>query len=157
MKERHFSLDPQEQSRTMKILQLIFGIICILVTVYYLFAGILFNQSGISVWVAFSFLLLFGVYQIMAGFGKTKKYFAVSGNNITFKQHAILPAFTTGSGDISRIELFPLSINFQLKNKRNIRLRFGISYPEIIDPVKQEVIEFAGKNNIPFEVMDEDI
>jgi hypothetical protein len=93
----------------------------------------------------------------MSGLGKTKKYFRLNQNSILFKQHSVLPITDLQSDKIDKIELYPLSIKFILKNSRKIKFRFGISYPEIIDPVKQEVIGFAEDHGIPWIEVPEEI
>ncbi|HBE41793.1 MAG TPA: hypothetical protein DDW27_11430 [Bacteroidales bacterium] len=157
MKENYLSLDPHDQQGIMKILQVIFGIICIAVTLYYIITGIRSDQSRLTVWIGILFLLIFGIYLILSGLGKTKKYFRTRQNSISFKQHSVLPAVSLLASNIERIEIYPLSIKFFIKGRNKFIFRFGISYPEIIDPVKQEVIGFAGSKNIEIEIMDEEI
>ena len=157
MEEKHLSLDPQDQPRIMKVFQLIFGVMCIIVAFYYFISGIDSDLSGITLWITIIFLLLFGIYQIMAGTGKTKKYFSISGDLISYKQHSFLPGTRIQSAEIEKIILHPLSIIFHLWKGKKYRFRFGISYPEIIDPVKQNVIDFAESFKIPFEVVEDEM
>ena len=157
MKEKYFDLDPDNKTQLVKILQIIFGILCIASTLYYLFSGIISGASKIALLTALFFLVLFGIYQIMSGLDKTKKYFRLIPNSISFKQHSVLPVTEIQADIIDKIELFPLSIKFFLKNSKKIKFRFGISYPEIIDPVKQEVIGFADDHGIPWVEVPEEI
>ncbi|NLA49948.1 MAG: hypothetical protein GX876_10870 [Bacteroidales bacterium] len=157
MKSKYVSLEPHDQPRIMKVLQIIFGAICIIVFFYYLIYGTGSTRSGIKLWTAIVFLLFFGIYQIMAGLGKTKKYFIASADEIKYKQHSFLPCVKLTSVEIGRIIFHPLSIIFQLKKGSRYRFRFGISYPEVIDPVKQNVIEFAESHNISFEIADDEM
>ena len=157
MKEKYFDLDPDNKTQLVKILQVIFGILCIAATLYYFFSGILSGASKITLLIALLFLLFFGIYQIMSGLGKTKKYFRLTHESISFKQHSVLPVTDIQSDNIDKIELYPLSIKFLLKNSKKIKFRFGISYPEIIDPVKQGVIGFAEDHSIPWIEVPEEI
>ena len=157
MKEKYFDLDPNNKTHLVKILQIIFGILCIATTLYYTLTGIFSGATNTTLWMAIVFLVLFGIYQIMSGLGKTKKYFRLNQNSISFKQHSVLPVTDLQSDNIDKIELYPLSIKFFLKNSRKIKFRFGISYPEIIDPVKQEVIGFAEDHDIPWIEVPEEI
>ena len=157
MKEKYFDLDPHDQLPAVKILQIIFGILCITATVYYILTGLISSTSNTTLWVAVVFLVFFGIYQILSGLGKTKKYFRLTQKNLTFKQHSVLPAIDIPADKIDKIELFPLSIKFILKTTRKIKFRFGISYPEIIDPVKQEVISFAENHGISWIEVPEEI
>jgi hypothetical protein len=93
----------------------------------------------------------------MAGLGKTKKYFTISADEINYKQHSFLPGVKITAGKIDRITFHPLSIMFQLKKGSRYRFRFGISYPEIIEPVKQNVIEFAESHNISLEIIEDEM
>jgi len=157
MKEKYFDLDPDNKTQLVKILQIIFGILCIAATLYYFFSGIISGASKITLLTALLFLLFFGIYQIMSGLGRTKKYFRLTHNSISFKQHSVLPVTDIQSDNIDKLELYPLSIKFFLKNSKKIKFRFGISYPEIIDPVKQEVIGFAEDHSIPWIEVPEEI
>ncbi len=157
MERKKIDLDPDSKTKFVKLLQIIFGIFCIIATMYFLISGRHPGTSITNLLVASIFLLLFGIYQIMSGFGKTGKYFLVTQSSISFKEHSLLPFKEIPSDKIEKIELYPLSIKFLLKDSKKIRFRFGISYPEIIDPVKQEVIGFAGDHGIPWIEVPEEI
>ena len=157
MEGKKISLDPDSKTQFAKLLQIIFGIFCIIASIYFLISGYHPGTSIVTLLVAAVFLLLFGIYQIMAGLGKTKKYFQVTQSTISFKEHSVLPVKEIPSDKIEKIELYPLSIKFLLKDSKKIRFRFGISYPEIIDPVKQEVIGFAEDHSIPWNEVPEEI
>jgi len=157
MEGKKISLDPDSKTQFAKLLQIIFGIFCIIASIYFLISGYHPGTSIVTLLVAAVFLLLFGIYQIMAGLGKTQKYFLVKHSGISFKEHSILHVKEIPSDKIEKIELYPLSIKFLLKDSKKIRFRFGISYPEIIDPVKQEVIGFAEDHSIPWNEVPEEI
>lgn len=157
MESKYLSLEPHDQHGIMKVLQIIFGAVCIIVSFYYFIYGSGSDKSGIKLWIAIFFLLLFGMYQIMAGLGKTRKYFITMHGGINYKQHSFLPGVKIAAGEIDKITFHPLSIVFQLKKGNRQRFRFGISYPEVIDPVKQNVIEFAESHNISLEIVEDEI
>ncbi len=157
MEEKNINLDPHVQLRIVKTIKIIFGIICNIVACYYFISVIGSDKSRFSFWVAIAFLLLFGNYQIMAGAGKTNKYISISGDLISFKQHSFLPCRKIRSADIKRIFIHPLSIIFYLHNGKKFKFRFGLSYPEIIDPVKQNVIEYSGLMKIPLKIVEEEL
>lgn len=157
MTDKYFSLDYHENPKLVKISQLVFGVICVAATLYYIISTLKAEQSTLAIWVAIVFLCLFGIYQIMAGLGKTQKYIKIARGRISFKQHSTFPVTGIESSGIEKIEFHPLSIIFYLKRGKRFKFRFGISYPEIIDPVKQEVISFANTNEIPFEVIEDEI
>lgn len=156
MAEKYYSLEGTRKSKPMKTVQMVFGVICEVATVYYLISAIKSEGFNLTLLAAVTFLFLFGIYQILSGMGKTEKYFKINNGMISFRQHSVLPAVSLLASNIERIEIYPLSIKFFIKGRNKFIFRFGISYPEIIDPVKQEVIGFAGSKNIEIEIMDEE-
>jgi len=157
MVENNFPLDPFKNSRIIMILQFILGIACIAVAVFWIIFNIRASLTDIKIWAAVIFLILFGSYQLMGGLGKTDKYIITAPGMIRIKQHSALPAISVIPDYIDKIEIYPLSVQFYRKNHRKIKFRFGLSYPEIIDPVKQEIILFAEHNNIQIDIIDEDL
>jgi hypothetical protein len=157
MEKKVFLLEPKDNPKVVRIFQIIFGIICITITLYWIIFKIRSLNSDPTQWITIIFLVSFGVYQILAGSGKTLRYIETGPDRIVLKQNSFLPRIITRSTDLERIEFFPLNINFHLKNRKKITLRFGTSYTEIIGPVEEAVIEFAELNKIPFEVMTEEM
>jgi hypothetical protein len=157
MENKYFSLEPKENPRTVRIFQLAMGVICIAIAVFWIVFKIKSSESDNTLWVTIAFLVLFGIYEILAGTGKTTKYIKTGPDRIVLKQYSILPHIELLYVDIEKIELYPLSIIFYLKNRKRISMRFGLNYTEIIEPVKNEIIEFAVVNEIPLEVMKEEL
>ena len=157
MEKKLFFLEPVETSKFARIFQIILGILCIIIAIYWLIYSIQSVKTDTTLWITIAFLTLFGVYQLLAGSGKTKKYISTEPDKIVLKQNAVLPAVELKPGDMDKIELFPLSVHFRIKNKTSIRFRFGLTYPEIIEPVKNEIVEFADLNRIPLEIKDEEL
>lgn len=157
MKEKFFPLEPPENGKLIKILRILLGIACIAIAVFWIIFSIKSKRTDGTLLAASVFLVLFGIYQIMAGFGKTARYIKTGRDRIEFKQHSALPAVELLSADIESIDLYPLSIQFHLKNRKKKIMRFGLSYAEIIDPVKQEIMAFAELNKIPLEIVEEEL
>lgn len=157
MEKKIFLLEPKENSRVVKIIQIIFGITCIVISAYWMLFNIRSLNTNQSLWITLAFLVAFGTYQILAGSGKIKKYIEAGSEKIILKQNSFLPRTEIWASDLDRIEFFPLNINFLLKNNRKVTLRFGTIYTEIIVPVEDAVIEFAELNKIPFEVKGEEL
>jgi len=157
MENKYFLLEARDNSRIVYIFHLILGIICILIAIFW----IVFNLSSLKTentfWITIIFLIIFGLYEILAGLGKTLKFIEILPGSIIIKQHSVLPKIEIQASDIEKIEIFPLSIVFSLKNRGRNILRFGISYPEIIIPAKEAVTEFAEINSISVEIKDEEI
>lgn len=157
MDKKVFLLEPKENSGVIKIFQLVLGIFCIGISIFWAVFYFRSQKPEGRMWITIIFLAGFGFYQVMAGLGKTTRYIGTGPDKIILKQNSFLPAIELKSGDIEKIEMYPLSINFHLKNRKHSILRFGIMYPEIITPVKDATAEFADMNQIPLEEKDEEI
>ena len=151
MEKRYFSLEIKENSRLVKIFQIVFGILCIGIAVYWIIFNINSGKKDSNLWITVVFLTGFGGYQVLSGLGKTARYIETEQDELVLKQNSILPGIKLKAIDIEKIEIFSLSLVFLLKNHRKIILRFGVTYPEVIDPAKEGIADFAEKNNIPLE------
>jgi len=156
MEKKLFYLEQHESTKFTNAFHVVLGILCIVIALYWLIFNFSMVKAGGSLWITLVFLVLFGIYQILAGTGKTKKYISTEPEKIVLKQNSVLPPVELKPSDIEKIELFPLSIYFRMKGRSSIRFRFGLSSPEIIEPVKTEIEEFAGLGNIPMETKDEE-
>jgi hypothetical protein len=157
MEKKLFFLEPGESSKVTKIFQIILGVLCIIIAIYWFIFNLKSVKTDTTLWITIAFLILFGVYQLLAGIGKTRKYIITGPEKIVLKQNAVLPPMELKATELEKIELFPLSISFRIKNHGKTRFRFGLSYHEIIEPVKNEIVEFAELNKIPLEVIDEEL
>lgn len=157
MEKKLFLLETQDPSRIMRIIQIIFGILCIGVAFFWLIYNFKSLKTDKTLWITIVFLTGFGFYQVMAGLGKTSKYIETSAEKIVLKQHSFLPKIDIKPVEIEKIELYPLSICFCLEKKKKFILRFGLTYTEIIEPVRKAVTEFAGLNNITYEIKREEL
>jgi hypothetical protein len=157
MKKMTILLETKDNSRIVRILQIIFGIVCIILAIFW----VVFNFSTIkgngSAWITILFITSFGTYQILSGLGKTTKYIQTDYQKIIIKQHAVLPAVVLKASDIEKIDLYPMSTWFILKTGRKIILRFGASFPEIIKPAEDSIIDFGSSNGIKVEVKKEEM
>lgn len=157
MERKHFLLDHKENPRFIRIVQIIFGILCIIIGLYW---AIFHTDSLVTdptLWITVTFLAGFGTYQIAAGLGKTSKYIDFEADRIIMKHISFLPESEMKSTDIEKADIYPLSICFLLKGRRKKILRFGLSNTEIINPVKDAVVHFAEVNGIATEEKKEEI
>jgi putative Mn2+ efflux pump MntP len=157
MEKKYFLLEVKENTRAIKIIQIIFGIICVATAIFWVIHNLLSLKSDSTLWITIIFLSGFGTYQVFAGFGKTERYVETGPEKIILKQSSLFPKIELRASDIEAVEIFPLSIMFRLKNKKKIIFRFGLSNTDIINPVKDEVVDFAGLNSIHFEEKKEEI
>jgi hypothetical protein len=157
MEKKYFSLETKENPRAVKIIQIVFGIICIATAIFWVIHNLKSMKSDSTLWITIIFLSSFGVYQVLAGLGKTERYIETGPEKIVLKQNSFLPKIELNAHDIDAVEIFPLSILFRFKNKKKIIFRFGLSNTEIINPIKDEVVDFAEMNSIPVEEKKEEI
>jgi len=151
MEKKHFPLEAKDNSKFTRIFQIIFGILCIAIALYWAIFQFKSLEADPTMWITMIFLVGFGSYQVAAGFGKIKKFIDIEAERITLKQNSFLPKIDILPSDLQRIEIFPLSICFCMTKNKKMILRFGLSFTEIINPVKDAVTEFAGLNGIPIE------
>jgi hypothetical protein len=107
-------------------------------------------------WITVLFLAGFGVYQIWAGAGRAKRFIEVGNEKIVLRKSSLLPREEISASEIKKIEVFPLNLIFYLHNGRKRVLRFGTTYADIIDPVKDAVEQFADLHNISLETIREE-
>ncbi len=157
MEEKNFSLELRDSSHITKVFQIVLGILCIGISIYWIIFNIKSLKADTTLWITIFFLVCFGIYQILAGTGKTKKFIETGPDKIRLKQNSVFPAVILQPGDIEKIELFPVSIVFTMKRGGKIILRFGLTYTEIIQPVKDEIMLFAQKHNLKYEEVAEEI
>jgi Zn-dependent protease with chaperone function len=154
---KHFYLGAGENNRITKIFRIIFGVVCIVVAVFWLIFNINSVKSDGMLWITIVFLTGFGFYQIWSGFGLATRFIEIAPENIRLKKNSVLPPIVIAGADLERIEIFPLNVIFYLKTSKNILLRFGTTYHEDNEKILDEIIRFAESNNIPFEVIEEEL
>jgi hypothetical protein len=157
MEKKYFFLESKENPRAMKIIQIVFGIICIVLAIVWIFYNFKSLRNDSTLWITIIFLTGFGSYQVLAGLGKTDRYIETCPEKIVLKQNSFLPKIEIKACDLDVIEIFPLSILFRFKNKKKLIFRFGLSNTDIINPVKDEVVDFAELNSIHIEEKKEEI
>ncbi|NSW93331.1 MAG: hypothetical protein HPY62_01325 [Bacteroidales bacterium] len=156
MEKKYYSIEVHKSNKLTRVFQLLFGIICIIVALIW----IVFNFKNVSsVWsliVTILFLLAFGYYQIISGLGKGEKFIEFHSDRIRLKRNSVLPAEVIKAMETRKIEIYELSVVF-VKEKGRLILRFGTTYTDSIDAVKQEIISFAEDNKIPVEYIREEV
>jgi hypothetical protein len=157
MEKKHFPLEAKESSKFTRLFQIIFGILCILISLYWVFFQFSSLNADSTLWITIFFLVGFGAYQIAAGLGKIRKFIEIETDRIVLKQNSFLPKIYLKPSDLEKIDIYPLSIWFCMGKKKKMILRFGLNYIEIIEPVKEAVKEFAGLNGISVQMMKEEI
>lgn len=157
MDKRTILLENTENSRLVNIIRILFGVICILLAAGWVFFNLTSARSELTIWITIVFLASFGVFQVLAGAGKTIKFITISDEMIELKQHSVFPAVKIPADELASIEIHPLSIIFFLKKGDRHILRFGITYTESIVPVKEAVIEYASVKSIGIEDREDEL
>lgn len=157
MGKQYFSLELNENNKVTKILRILFGVVCVAVSIFWLIFNIKSLKSDGTLWITIIFLSGFGFYQIWAGLGYATKFIEIGSDYIRLKKSAMLPATLISAGNIEKIELFPLNVIFFLKSRQKTLLRFGTTYPERMELTKNALIEFASSNNINLEFISEQL
>jgi len=157
METKYFSLGQAENSKMVKILQVVFGIMCIGIAVFWLIFNLRsINAAGTS-WVTVIFVGGFGFYQIYSGLGYSKRFIEIDADKICIKKNIMLPATDISAGELEKVELFPFNIIFFLKTRKRVVLRLGASYQETNEKIKDEILTFGELNSINVEFVEEKI
>jgi hypothetical protein len=157
MKTEYFSLGPLENSSAIKVIRILFGIVCVAIAFFWLIFNFRAVNADRMLWITVLFLTGFGVYQIWAGAGRAKRFIEIGNGKIVLRKNSFLPRQEMSASEIKKIEVFPLNLIFYLHNGRKRVLRFGTTYIDIIDPVKDSVEQFADLHNISLETISEEI
>jgi hypothetical protein len=157
MGEKYFTLGSVENSRLVRIIQIIFGVVCFAVAIFWLTFNTRSLKADGTLWITIIFLSGFGFYQIWSGLGRATRFIEIGSDYIRLKKNPILSPVEMPAAAMERIELFPLNLIFFLKSKKRILLRFGTTYHETNEKVKDEIFGFAETNKIPLEIMQEEL
>lgn len=157
MEKKYFLLEHRDDSRIVVIFRIVLGILCLAIAAYWAIFNLKAGDANAGLWVTIIFLSAFGLYQIMWGLGKTVKYIEIARDFIKLKNNTFFPRVELKASDIQKIEIFPLSLCFYSAVKGKIILRFGITFTDVINPVKDAITDFAEANNIACEEMKEEL
>jgi len=157
METKYYSLGPSENSTTLKIIRILFGLVCLAIAVFWIVFNIRSVKADRTLWITVMFLSGFGLYQVLAGLGRTSRFIGIGSDKIFLKKNSLLPVKEMSASEIKKIELFPLNLIFYLNPGRKTVLRFGTTYTDNIDPIKSKIELFASGNKIYLEIKREEI
>jgi len=157
MEKKYFLLSSVENNRVIRIIQIVFGIVCLAVAIFWLIFNIRSLKTEGTLWITIIFLSVFGLYQVWSGLGKATRFIEISSDGIRLKRTIILPAVEMSIGDIQKIEIYPFNLIFILKAKKRLILRFSTTYQETNEKVKDELLVFGELNSIDVEFVEEKI
>jgi energy-coupling factor transporter transmembrane protein EcfT len=152
MEDKYFSLELNKANRFTRIFQLVFGIICSVIAVIWLILNLSTLKSNGSLWITIIFLFGFAFYQINSGIGRADKFIEIGQTVIKLKKNSLFPPQELRAADIDKTEIFPLNIIFFMKSGKTVILRFGTTFTDIIDPVKEAIDNYCNRNNLKLEI-----
>ena len=156
MEKVFFSLEIRDNNRLTRLFQLIFGIICIAIAIFWLVYNFKSVESDWTLWITVLFLIGFGAFQVWSGFGYSERFIETGPERIRLKQNSILPAINMGPENIEVIEIYPLKVIFRIKGKAKILFRLGVTETEKADRIKDEIIRFCDETAVPLEIKNEE-
>jgi len=156
MENKYFTLSSVENNRFIKLIQIIFGIACFAIALYWISFNIKSIKADKSMWITIVFLSGFGFYMIWAGLGKAVRFIEMGSDTIRIKKTILLPASEFSAGEIQKIEIYPFSIRFFIGSKKNI-LRLSSTWYETNANIKDEILNFADNNGIQIKFIEEEL
>jgi hypothetical protein len=157
MGKKYFALSSVENNKVVKIIQVVFGLVCLIIAIFWLIFNIRAMKADGTLWITIIFLTGFGLYQVWAGLGKAIRFIEIDSDKIRLKKTILLPVVELSAEDIEKIDIFPLNLIIYLKAKKKIILRFSTTYYETSEKVKDEILRFAELNAINAEFVEEKI
>ena len=155
MENKYFLLSSAENNKVVRIIQIVFGLVCLAVAVFWLVFNIRSLQTNGTLWITIIFLSVFGLYQIWSGLGRATRFIEIGSDSIRLKKTIILPAARMQAEEIRKIEIYPFNLIFILKAEKRIILRFSTTYQETNEKVKDELLVFGELNSIEVEFVKE--
>jgi hypothetical protein len=156
MDKGYFPLGDTEDNKPVRILKIAFGIACVLMAVYWVYYNLSILKAAGTLWISIIFLAVFGIYMIWSGLGRAVTYIIID-TTIKIKKTALASPVLLSSSDITKIDIFPLSIAFMLGSGKKFLLRLGTVHYETNEKIIDELIKFAETYSIPFEIKEENI
>jgi hypothetical protein len=157
MAKKYYALSSVENNKLVKIIQIVFGIVCFSVAVFWLVFNIRSLKTDGTLWITVIFLTGFGFYQVWSGIGKATRFIEISEKLIRLKKTIILAPVDIHAGEIQKIDIYPFNLIFFLKSQKKIILRFGASYQETNEDVKDDILVFGDENSIEVEIVEEKV
>jgi hypothetical protein len=155
MEKKYFPLGGAQNNKLVKIIQIVFGLACLAIAVFWLIFNIRSLKADRTLWITIIFLSGFGFYMIWSGLGMAIRFFEINSDKIRLKKSILFPAIVIPAAEISKIELYPFNLIFILKSEKKITLRFGATYQETNEKIKDEILSFAESNSIDSELVEE--
>lgn len=148
MEEQTILMGEREDKLLVRIIVIIFGILCIFTGGWWAIFLIRYPDNEKIFWAGSIFLLLFGIYQIYAGLGFARRYVTRKNGVIIIRQNGLLPARKIQSGNITQLEIRNHDMVFHMNDSTRFRVKLGLKYPDLGQRVSVFIMEYAEANKI---------
>jgi hypothetical protein len=155
MEKRYFTLGAVDSNKLVKLIQIVFGIVCIGLALFWLIFSVRSLKSDPTLWITVLFLTGFGLYEIWAGLGRATRFIEIGSGKIRLKKNVLMPPIEILAQDIKKLELFPLSLVFYLKSGKQILMRFGTTYHETNEEIVDALLLFTETYNLDLEIKED--
>ncbi|MDZ7739778.1 MAG: hypothetical protein U5K32_12070 [Bacteroidales bacterium] len=148
MDKQTILLGEKEDKPLVKIMVIIFGIMCIITAGWWTVFLIRYPDNENIFWAGSIFLLLFGLYQLLSGLGYTKRYISRTNGELLIRQNSLMPVKNLQASQLRQLEIRSMDMVLHGHNSSRLRIKLGIRYPDLGQQVKEFVIRWAEDNNI---------
>ncbi|HDZ41632.1 MAG TPA: hypothetical protein ENH59_08140 [Bacteroidetes bacterium] len=148
MSEQTISLGEREDKPLVRIMIVIFGLLCIFTAGWWTVFLVKYPDNEKIFWAGSIFLFLFGIFQVYSGLGYAKRYVKRENGNITLRQNSLLPAKKVSSDQIRQLEIRSYDMVLHRNDLPRIRIKLGLRYPDLGQKVRDFIIDYAEENNI---------
>jgi len=151
MEARKISLDLHDNTKFTRFFQVVFGIFCLAVSVWFLFKLFETQTLAGANTIAVVFLFLIGVWELASGFGFTGKYIIVSGESLTLKHNNFSKPLVVKPADLEMVIFKPVSFVFVFRSGEKTTIKLGIYYRERSVEILESIEEFCKINQVSVE------
>ena len=148
MEEQTILMGEREDKLLVRIIVIIFGIMCIFTAGWWAIFLIRYPDNEKIFWAGSIFLFLFGIYQVYAGLGFARRYVTRKKGVIIIRQNGLLPARKIQSGNITQLEIRNHDMVFHMNDSTRFRIKLGLKYPDLGQRVREFIMEYAEANKI---------
>ena len=148
MNKQTITLGEREDKPVVKVLIVIFGILCLFTAGWWTVFLIKYPDNENIFWAGSIFLFLFGLYQIYAGLGKAKRYIQKENDTLVTRQNSLLPAKKFEAKKIKQLEVRSMDMLIHSDEGSKYRIKLGLKYPDLGQTIKDFIIGFAEENDI---------
>lgn len=148
MSEEIISLGEREDKLAVRIIIIIFGLVCIFTAGWWIVFLIKNPDNEKIFWAGSIFLFLFGAFQVYSGLGYARRYVKREDGILTLRQNSLLPAKKISPDQVKHLEIRTYDMLIHLVDGPGIRIKLGLRYPDLGQKVRDFITGYAKDNNI---------